>query len=225
MVLSLYGKLPSKRDFIAERVPRGFLSVFEPWLHGALAASRLSLGPAWQKTYFAAPLWRFWLGAGHCGQALLGAVMPSVDGVGRSFPLVAFAAAPPGHAFPRPDADPQEDFFEALEGFLLATLDQKSFEDVTVALAAVPDPAHAPRRAPSAPVAVLPGGMVALAQAAGAPLLDGLAAADAEAGLTYGSCWWTIGGADFPAAAVCGRQLPPAETFAGFLTGTLSPPP
>lgn len=222
MPCSLYGKLPAKRDFIAENLTRGFLDVFEPWLHGALAASRLDLGTGWQKAYFAAPIWRFWLGDAHCRRALIGAVMPSVDGVGRSFPLVAFAAAPAGSVFPRPDADPQEEWFEAVETFLLFTLEARAYGEVTAALAAVPEPAHRPRPASARPVEILPGGMVAFA-AGPQGVLEDLPAAEDEAALAYGSVWWTIGGDGFPAAAICGRQLPPAAVFSGFLTGRFPP--
>lgn len=223
MPCSLYGKLLAKRDFIAENLSRGFLDVFEPWLHGALAASRLELGARWQETYFAAPIWRFWLGEGYCGRAILGAFMPSVDGVGRSFPLVAFASAPAGHMFARPDVDPQDAWFDALEAFLLATLETRAYGDVTAALAGLPDPRHQPRAEPAAAVTVLPGGMAALRPEPGAPLLADLSAAEDAANRVHGTCWWTIGGADFPAAAVCGRQLPPAATFSSFLTGRLVP--
>lgn len=223
MPCSLYGKLPAKRDFIAENLPRGFLGVFEPWLHGAVAASRLALGSGWQKAYFTAPIWRFWLGAGHCGRAMLGAFMPSVDGVGRSFPLVAFAAAPAGCIFPRPDAEPQEEWFAGLEAFLLATLDMRAYEAVTTTLSALPEPAHMARPAPTHTVALLPGGMAALRPEPGRPGTGGIAEAEAEAGLAFGTCWWTIGGAGFPPAVICGRHLPPPAIFTAFLTGALLP--
>ncbi|MCG5233948.1 type VI secretion system-associated protein TagF [Xanthobacter oligotrophicus] len=227
MTCSLYGKLLAKRDFIAENVPRGFLDVFEPWLHGALAASRLELGPDWQKAYFAAPIWRFCLGPGHCGRALLGALMPAIDGVGRSFPLVAFATAPASCAFPRPDDDPQDAWFEALETFLLATLETPVYADVMAAFAGLPEPVSMEATplglSPlGGQLAILSGGMAALLPGEG-PLgmQDLLLAADTQAGVLYGSWWWTIGGDDFPPAAVCGRQFPTAQTFSAFLTGKL----
>lgn len=242
MPCALYGKLLAKRDFIAEGVPRGFLDVFEPWLHGALSASRLALGAQWQRTYFSAPIWRFWLGEGHCGRALLGALMPSVDGVGRSFPLVAFAAAPEGHAFARPDEDAQEGWFDAVETFLLSTLETQDFAQVTRALAQLPEPAAIARPALPQRVRRLAGGLAALG---GGPALpqDGLDAsrdmptedpqasslgallraapeADGHLAHVHASWWWTIGGTDFPPAMLLGRTLPDAAGFAALLDGS-----
>ena len=93
MRCGLYGKLPAKRDFVAISAPREFLAVWEPWLQGSISASRLALGNSWQAVFLRAPIWRFWLGAGLSGNTIAGAFMPSVDGVGRYFPLTAFAYA------------------------------------------------------------------------------------------------------------------------------------
>ena len=91
MRCGLYGKLPSKRDFIAIGTPRELLSVWEPWMQGGLSASRHSLGDHWKQAFLTAPIWRFWLGADLCGTTVLGAFMSSLDGVGRYFPLTLFA--------------------------------------------------------------------------------------------------------------------------------------
>ena len=65
--------------------PRRLLEVWEPWLQASVATSRQMLGEGWSEAYNSAPIWRFWLGAGFCGEAMLGAFMPSIDGVGRPF--------------------------------------------------------------------------------------------------------------------------------------------
>ena len=90
MTAGLFGKLPAKRDFIAANAPRRFLEVWEPWLQASVATSRQMLGAGWGETYNRAPIWRFWLGADFCGEAMIGAFMASIDGVGRSFPLTDF---------------------------------------------------------------------------------------------------------------------------------------
>ena len=73
MQCGLYGKLPTKRDFIAIKAPREFLEVWEPWMQGGLSASRHALGDNWQQTFLTAPIWRFWLGSELCGRTVLGA--------------------------------------------------------------------------------------------------------------------------------------------------------
>ena len=97
------GSFRAKRDFVALSAPRAFLDVWEPWLQGGISASRLSSASGWQQAFLRAPIWRFWLGADICGATVAGAFMPSVDGVGRYFPLTVFACAEPGIAIPPPD--------------------------------------------------------------------------------------------------------------------------
>ena len=67
MQCGLFGKLPTKRDFIAHQAPREFLDVWEPWMQGGISASRHELGDDWQQAFLTAPIWRFWLGAELCG--------------------------------------------------------------------------------------------------------------------------------------------------------------
>ena len=68
MAAGLYGKLPAKRDFVAANAPRRFLEMWEPWLQASVATSRQTLGENWLPAYNSAPIWRFWLGAGLCGE-------------------------------------------------------------------------------------------------------------------------------------------------------------
>src|SRR4051794_31956021 len=57
-----------------------------------MAASRESAGDVWLPAFLEAPVWRFLVPAGLCGaRAAVGLMMPSVDRVGRYFPLT-FAA-------------------------------------------------------------------------------------------------------------------------------------
>jgi type VI secretion system protein ImpM len=57
-------------------------------LHDSLAQARSDLGEAWQGAYLVAPILRFWAGPGVLGNGgWAGLLMPSVDRVGRHFPL------------------------------------------------------------------------------------------------------------------------------------------
>jgi type VI secretion system protein ImpM len=143
MRCGLYGKLPAKRDFIAIGAPREFLNVWEPWLQGGLSASRVQLAQGWQDAFLTSPIWRFWLGAGLCGTTIMGAFMPSLDGVGRYFPLTLFFCADNGATVPPPEYGPQDGWFDTVETFLMSTLDQGAqFETMTAQLAALPPPAQ-----------------------------------------------------------------------------------
>jgi type VI secretion system protein ImpM len=59
-----------------------------------LMASRSALGAAWRPAWLEAPVWRFALAPGICGpDAAIGLWMPSVDRIGRYFPLTIAAVA------------------------------------------------------------------------------------------------------------------------------------
>lgn len=222
MRCGLYGKLPIKRDFIAEAVPRGFLPSFEPWLQGAVGQSRMMLGQRWQDIYLKAPIWRFWLGANYCGRSVAGALMPSIDGVGRYFPLVVMALADEGRAIEPPTVDPQEDWFLAVETFLLGALEEdRPFEAIAEELAALPPPADVAARAAASSLVSLADGTLVGQGADGdvGGVLATLRDADAEQIAATGTVWWTIGGEDIQPLAVACRRLPDPSLFAGFLTG------
>ena len=222
MACGMFGKLAAKRDFISVGAPQNFLKVWEPWIGGSITASRLKLGQAWQDAYLTAPIWRFWLGPAICGTSQLGAFMPSLDGIGRYYPLTVLATPRGGQAFAPPEMDLHEGWFEAAENFLLATLEPSlSFDDILGQLDALPQPEPHPfgeagegqtRLAQTCLFAAPDNGV-------SASLFAQMRAADwlsIHAGRSY---WWTQGGDGFVAQAIGAQGMPPPEVFAGFLTG------
>jgi type VI secretion system protein ImpM len=223
MSAALYGKLPSRRDFVALTVPRPVLDVLEPWLQGGVSASRLVLGDVWQATFLRAPLWRFWLGAEVCGgYSVAGALAPSVDGVGRYFPLVVLACAEHPRAIPPPELDPQDTWFSAAEDLLLAALEPgATFEGVGEALRHLPPPLDGTAAAPPDGMVRLPDGTVLVA-AAPATLPEKLSSVrieDYARAYATATVWWTIGGEDFPPLALVAQRMPNPYIFATLLTG------
>ncbi len=225
MRCGLYGKLPSKRDFVALFAPRSFLGVWEPWIQSSVAASRQTLGKEWQQAFLTAPIWRFWLGAGICGTTVSGAFMPSLDGVGRYFPLTLFACADEQASIPPPELNDQDEWFAVIEEFLLSTLDQETtFETVSAALDAL--------SAPSDRVAGVGGdepllrtqGAVAMATRDGSfsERFAAMRAADHADIYAAASFWWTIGGEGFQPLAIGTKGMPEPFLFAEMLTGRLS---
>jgi type VI secretion system protein ImpM len=217
----LYGKLPSKRDFIAIGTPRELLDLWEPWMQGGISASRHSLGDNWKQAFLTAPIWRFWLGADLCGTTVLGAFMPSLDGVGRYFPLTLFACPDEGCAIPPPEFDPQDAWFAAAEEFLLATLEQDTtFETVTTGLERLVRPSDdnpVPRRDDTI---ALQGGMAAQVRERALPeVLASLRLADHADVYAGATVWWTVGGNDYPPLALSARRMPAPFQFAAMLTG------
>lgn len=223
MRCGLYGKLPAKRDFIAVTTPREFLAAWEPWLQGGISASRAQLGAEWQAAFLRAPIWRFWLGADICGAAVLGALMPSVDGVGRYFPLTVFARADAGETIRPPELDAHDAWLTQAEDLLLSALAEGgSFDALGEAVGRLPSPEAAlPLQALRDGVVKVRGGtLVAPAEPdALGPAFSGLRVADharAYAGMSH---WWTVGGEEYPPRVVASRGMPDPYVFTGMLTG------
>lgn len=84
-----FGKLPARGDFVTRGLPNRFLDAWEVWVARAIAASRELLDQDWDTAWMVAPIWRFCLPAGACGpDPAVGLMMPSVDRVGRCYPLM-----------------------------------------------------------------------------------------------------------------------------------------
>lgn len=222
MGCGLFGKLPDKRDFIAVSAPSAFLQVYEPWLQGGLSASRLELGAKWQDAFLNAPIWRFWLGSAYCGSSVAGAFMPSVDGVGRYFPLTVFALAEQGGAIPCPELDPQDAWFAQAEDFLLQALEpEATYASVTQRLAALPPPNDQIKAAPPGDMVRLSDGTIvtALDPARFPERLSALRLEDNARAYAHASYFWTVGGEHFESLALVGQALPNPYLFSGLLTG------
>ena len=224
MSAGLFGKLPAKRDFIGMNASRRFLEAWEPWLQAGVATSKQMLGDAWIDTYNRAPIWRYWLGADFCGEAMIGAFMPSVDGVGRSFPLAVFVGEGDASLAP-PELEPNDAWFAAAEAVLLEALEPgATLELIAEKVGALPLPALEPRRTKDDGLEDLAEGGV-LARDVGSEVSSAFLAARrfgrrrAFASQTF---WWTIGGGDFPSLALMEVGLPPAVRFADMLTGAFS---
>ncbi|MBT9456858.1 MAG: type VI secretion system-associated protein TagF [Burkholderiaceae bacterium] len=87
-VVGWYGKLPSLGDFASRRLLPEFIEAWDDWLAAGLSDWREREPDAWLEHYLAGPSWRFLLMPGVLGSgSWTGVLMPSVDRVGRYFPL------------------------------------------------------------------------------------------------------------------------------------------
>lgn len=122
--LGLFGKMPAHSDFVDRQLPMEFIGNWDSWLQRGISCSRERLGENWLDFYPTSPIWRFMLSPGAIDpQGWCGVVSPSVDSVGRYFPLTI--------AMPLPAAtglalfcQQNEDWFQALEGAVLSTLQE-----------------------------------------------------------------------------------------------------
>ncbi len=88
-VAGFFGKIPTRGDFVRAGLPSDVVSALDGWWQRVIPGSRAILGAArWREAWMQAPVWRFALPAGCCGEAaLLGLWVPSTDSAGRLFPL------------------------------------------------------------------------------------------------------------------------------------------
>lgn len=138
-VAGWYGKIPCLGDFASRRLPAEFIGVWDAWLQRSVAASRQDLGDAWLDMFLTSPIWRFLLAPGTCGEhAWAGVLVPSVDKVGRYFPLTIALQVEPGVADMIAIFAAQA-WYAALENIGLAALNiDYSPDELERALAAVP---------------------------------------------------------------------------------------
>jgi len=226
MSAGLFGKLPAKRDFVATNARPRFLEVWEPWLQAGVATSKQMLGANWTDAYNHAPIWRYWLGQDFCGEATIGAFMPSVDGVGRSFPLAIFAGEDEW-SLPPPELESNDAWYEAAEAILLNALDTATtLEAIAEKVGSMAAPALRPRSGEVAGFQELPDGGVVARDVDHQVSLAFLAARrfGYRRAFAFQSFWWTIGGEGFPSLALSYLGLPPPVRFADMLTGVFGEP-
>lgn len=121
--VGFFGKVPALGDFVSRRLPRQFIEPWDQWMQASMRASQEMLGDSWMSLFLVSPIWRFALSPGICGtSAWAGVVMPSVDRVGRYYPLTLAQAI---------DKDviarlflPDSDWFSRLEEAALSVLSE-----------------------------------------------------------------------------------------------------
>jgi len=217
----LYGKVPERGDFICRRLSRGFVDPWDAWLQRSIERSQEVLGQDWLPAYLQAPLWRFGLVPGICGEhGVAGVLMASVDHVGRYFPLT-LAALLPGHARPARVFSNSAAWFEAAEALLLEALDQPfDFEafDRRVFELGIPDavddlPGDSSEIGAAIRLSLRPGADFA---ALSPILVDTMLAALRP---RY-SLWWTVGSELVAPACVIFQGLPSEDDFITLMTGS-----
>jgi type VI secretion system protein ImpM len=213
-----YGKLPSLGDFASRRLDAGFIDPWDGWLAGGLLALREGAPDSWLDDYLSSPSWRFLLmpgvlpgTAGASGWA--GVLMPSVDRVGRYFPLTL--------VLPLGDGPSNTAQMAALWGWL-ARLDELARDalhddwsadrlEEELARMALPDlqAASAGVEPPTAD-----GLMVECAAGTDAAVHIGAEAHALWAPRALGRAWWQARPDDAPARLLLSRGLPAASTLA-----------
>lgn len=143
LVPGWYGKIPAMGDFTSRRLPPEFIQFWDTWLQNSIIASRAQLGENWLNLYLNCPIWRFVLMPKLYDQCIwTGILMPSVDKVGRYFPLTITVQleASPGVLTTILNA---QTWFTEIEQLALESLNASfSPEDLDQGLKEKPFPAH-----------------------------------------------------------------------------------
>jgi type VI secretion system protein ImpM len=216
-----YGKLPAKGDFLTRGLPREFIDRWDDWLQHGMNDSRQSLGEGWLQTYLTSPLWRYVVPANTLSpDAWAGVFMPSMDKVGRYFPMM-IATKLPDDAKPLLVAASCNSWFEAMEGQLLAALDEEQLDmdhfDTTVQGVSMPTPSVV---APVAPTSIDHGTRLPLdANANVAQLFLQQSVSSLEATLGHCCIWWGHGSELVAPSFVMSRGLPGEGRFTAMLDG------
>lgn len=227
--LGFFGKVPTQGDFIRRRVSGNFLAVWDPWLRAVIDATRQSLGEHWLDIYLTSPVWRFACMAGVCGeQACMGIVMPSVDAVGRYFPLTLVAEAPESLE-PFSIAATMPGWFDQAEALALTALDeQPAFDLETFDNHAETLGAELAAKIPMvSPLSFCVGEAVAAGGAhydlAALDDLPSVLPALLGSGLAHKSgpysLWWTRGSEHVKPGCIATQMLPAPQRFAAALDG------
>jgi type VI secretion system protein ImpM len=233
--IGLYGKLPSHGDFLRRRVSDAFVVRWDTWLQESIAASRRMLGERWLEIYLTSPAWRFVCSPGAVSPlGVAGILIPSVDRVGRYFPLTIVWDLPAG-SNPLSVAVRAQRWFEETEAHVVQTLNQQDIdlEQFDATLTALGE--HlAPVFAPS-PVSLDAGAALSVSSGErgswrlplGHPknldhLFQEMLQQHLSAALEPVSLWWTEGSVLVEPSCLMGSGLPDAQAFAALLDGAWS---
>jgi type VI secretion system protein ImpM len=214
------GKLPIRADFITRRVPLAYVERWHDWIAEALAATRDAFGEAWLDLYLYGPIWRFAVPAGLAGpHAVAGTLMPSVDSVGRYFPLTVALPLASTAALTSMVIEGRV-WFDDAESCSLAALDGEiDIDALSERLAGLAAPPLAARGNAAAPSAVPPPGLAFIIGAVES-VEENLLAQHAAPQLAAGnSLWWTRGAERMPPAVAIASALPAPQSFAAMFSG------
>ncbi len=86
-LIGLFGKIPMRGDFLSSALPRSFQDKVEHWVRAGFVEAKKN--PNWHSEYLSSPIWQFATARGYFdNNAWCGIIMPSVDAVGRNFPMI-----------------------------------------------------------------------------------------------------------------------------------------
>jgi type VI secretion system protein ImpM len=226
--VGFYGKLPGLGDFVSRRLPRAFIDSWDQWVQASLSASQEALAEEWLNYYLVSPIWRFVISPGLCGQnAWAGVMMPSVDKVGRYYPLTLATTIPKERML---DVFlPELTFFEQLELSVLSVLSEPfDFEAFDSHLNAIrltdifvpPRFSNEPSTSPKQPLLKVAFRFELDSLQQTDSVMPELCQALMQHYMPTHTLWATLGSENNRASFLCCEGWPPSEAYVDFLKGT-----
>jgi len=218
-----FGKLPMLGDFAHRRLSENVVSGCDTWLSGGIACSRQALGERWLGRYLSAPVWRFAWAPRVLNDPSwwFGVLMPSVDAVGRYFPLLLLQPWPgapsSGEHLRRLDA-----WYDDVEACAMSVLEPAAtLTGFEAALASVASPEFERRDEPVASIEIAEDQIRIDIATAGswlslAPAVAMQAMLHASSGHSW---WWTAGSGRDSTRVNRVAGLPAPERFSRMLEG------
>jgi type VI secretion system protein ImpM len=216
-----FGKMAMLGDFASRRLPQDFVDACDAWLARGVEQSRAQLGERWLDVYLTGPIWRFaWAPGVVDARWWIGVMMPSVDKVGRYFPLL-IARSTTALPDTASGLSALEAWYAHLSATALGTLRPgATLEDFESTLA------RAPAREEGAPVGTaitspLPGRVRHTLPGAASlqTWAQGLLAGDALQRFAGQSLWWPDHAESPDNSLSVSPGLPPAQHFSELLEG------
>jgi len=220
--IGLYGKLPAYGDFIFRNLGSTFINRWDEWLQHYVSSSKEQIGESWLDVYLTSPIWRFVLSMGVIDENMwCGMIMPSVDRVGRYFPISIFSQLPP-QASPVGCLFTQQAWYQQVEKFCLMALDGKLDADELQARAEGVDLELQDLYQPTSHLGSEGPFVVGLATEDELSLIDSLPSmlnASLSSSLPSFSLWQTQGSELISPLVFACQGLPPASGIASMLDG------
>ncbi|MBX2809963.1 MAG: type VI secretion system-associated protein TagF [Cellvibrionaceae bacterium] len=218
----LFGKAPQKSDFICHNLPESFTEYWHAWLQSSLSISQEQLGGQWLGHYLISPIWHFAIMPSIAyKQAVVGVMIPSVDEVGRYFPITI---AHMGNYNVWSAYLQGEYWYKDIEKVALMTLaDEVTYNTLIAELEALPIPELDPLpdyQTVSAPHAYK--GNQHFEQTKGmtnSDLAVSLLPKLYDQQLGRHSLWWTKGSETVPSCLAVSNNIPDPGQFAAMLDG------
>lgn len=235
MSTGFFGKVPSHGDFVGRGLDADFKEVWDAWLQRGVAGSKATLGDDWLNVYLVGPIWRFALTPGVCGPGgWVGLMLPSVDKVGRYFPLT-LAAPIPEDAIALQMLVAAATWHDAAEEIALGALQDKTTDADQIEQAILSRCSQVLEQPPiSCAVTTSDPRQALQAQALCLPFSFGstpghgiLAFSHRMLETLFGaqhSIWWTRGSEHVHPGMFACPQLPAPEAFASMLTDAVANP-